>query len=111
MRLTEMRDAAMSGRCLYAARRPAQPGVENHGKNREAADGEFEPIGVDLGHHEAVVDDADQKRADDGAEHRAYSAGERGAADHGRGDRLELEPVSDRGQRRMQAENLDDAAE
>ena len=36
---------------------------------------------------------------------------ERGAADHRRGDRLQLEPIADRGQRRIQPQHLDDAGE
>ena len=53
--------------------------------------------------HQAVVDHADQQRADDRAEHRADAPGQRGAADHRGGDGLQLEPVADRGQRRMRA--------
>ena len=88
-----------------------KPGVGDDGEDRQRADRELEPVGVDLGHHQPVVDDADEQGADDGAEHRPDAAGQRRSADHRRRDRLQLEPVADRGQRRMQPEHLNDAAE
>ena len=43
----------------------AQPGIGDDGEDGQEADGELEPVGVDLAEHQAVVDDADQERADD----------------------------------------------
>src|SRR5580704_12706200 len=106
---TEISGGVISARHFDPPRRSTQPRVGDHGEDRQSAHGEFEPVGVDLGHHESIVDDADQQGSDDGAEHGPDAAAQRGSPDHRRGDRLELEPVADRGQRRMQAEHLNDA--
>ena len=53
--------------------------------------------------HQPVVDDADQRGADDAAEHGADAAGQRRAADHRGSDRLQLQPLADRRQRRRRA--------
>src|SRR5271165_895298 len=96
---TEISGDVMSGRHLYPPRRSTQPRVGDHSEDCQGADSEFEPVGVDLGHYESVVDDPDQQGADNGAEHGADAAAQRGSPDHRGGDRLELESVPDRGQR------------
>ena len=50
----------ISTRHFNPPRRSAQPCIGDHGEDRQGADGELEPVGVDLRHHESIVDDADQ---------------------------------------------------
>ena len=76
-------------------------------KHGQRADREFEPIGVDARKHEAVVDDADQQRADDRAEDGADASGERHAADHRTRYGLQFQALAQVGKRRLQAKNLD----
>src|SRR5579872_1001242 len=99
MSLTAMNGAVILSRHFHPTRRSAQPSVGYDCEYRQAADGEFKPIGVDLAHHQAVVDDADQESADDGAQHRSDAAGERGPANNRGGDRLQLESVPNGWQR------------
>src|SRR5260370_1219757 len=64
---TEIRAVAISAFPLDAACSPLQPRIGHHGKYGEPADGEFEPVGINLRQHQAVVDDPDQERAHYGA--------------------------------------------
>ena len=64
-----------------------------------------------MGQDESVVDDADEQRADNRAEHRADAAVERGAADNRGRDGLQLQPFAERGQGRTKPQHLNDAGE
>src|SRR6185503_7679087 len=70
---------------------PAQPCIADNGDHREQADGELEPIGIDVAEHHAVVDNANEEGADDPAQDSADAAGERRPANDGGGDRLQLQ--------------------
>src|SRR5260370_15969816 len=88
---TEIRGVAISAFHLDAACSPLQPRIGHDGKYGEPTDGEFEPVGINLRQHQAVVDDPDQERAHYGAEHCADPARQGGAADHCRRDGLQLQ--------------------
>src|SRR5262249_44768217 len=63
---------------------------EQDRENDEDADEGALPIGIDAFHEQAVADDLDQRRADNGAIGAALAAHQVGAADHGRGDDPQL---------------------
>ena len=90
---------------------PAQPCIADNGDHREQADGELEPIGIDVAEHHAVVDDANEEGADDPAEDGADAAGERRPANDRGGDRLQLQSDADGRQWRIETEYLDQAGE
>src|SRR5919197_1379147 len=83
---------------LDGAGTPPHPGIGDDREDGEHADRELEPVGVDGREHQAVVDHADQRGADNAAGDRADAAGERHAADHGRCHRLQFQSFADRGQ-------------
>src|SRR5947208_5186203 len=67
--------------------------VEDHGADDDPALDDLLPVGRDVDEVEGVVEHADDQRAHDGAGNGADAAGgERGPADHGRGDAVELVP-------------------
>src|SRR5262245_37079213 len=96
---------------LDRAGAPAHPGISDDGEDGEHADCELEPVSVNLRKHQPVVDDTDQRRADDAAGDRADAAIERHAADDGRRHGLQLQSLTDRRQRRAQPQHLDHAGE
>src|SRR4051812_671907 len=73
----------------------AHGGVQDHRDDGQRPDREADPVGVDAAHAKAVVDRADQAGADDDADPRADAAGQRRAADHRRGDRLQLQALAE----------------
>src|SRR6266478_1150836 len=78
----EIRGVVISYLHLDAACGLSQPGIGDDGQYGQPADGKFEPVGVDTRQHQTVVDDTDEQRADDRAEHRADAPRQGGAADH-----------------------------
>src|ERR1700756_4654798 len=68
---TEIKGVVISQLHLDAACGLSQPGIGDPGENGQAADGKFEPVGVDAREHQTVVNDADEQRPNDCAEYRA----------------------------------------
>src|ERR1700730_4173512 len=108
---TEIKRAAISAFHFDAPCSSLQPRIGDDGKYSEPADGELEPVGVNLRQYQAVVDDTDQERTHDGAEHCTDATRQGGAADHRRRNGLQLQPVTDRGKRRAQPEDFDRSRE
>ena len=95
----------------YHCRAQLSHPLEQHGDDNRAADEGALPEGVDAEQAQAVADDLDQRRADDGAEGRADAAGEVGAADDRRSNDLQLHAGADIGGDGAQPAGLDDAGD
>ena len=65
--------------------------VERHGKQQDQADDEPLPEHADRVDDHGVLDQRDEKHAEDAAEDGAFAALQAGAAEHGGGDDLELD--------------------
>src|SRR5689334_1707167 len=78
---------AMSPRSRDAA---AHVVVEQHGDEQHQAQEHAEPVRIDVGVGDADLHDAEDQRAEAGADHRAVAAGEQAPADHRGDDGLEL---------------------
>ena len=61
---------------LDAPGSPSQPRIGDDGDDGQRADRKLEPVGIDVRKDEAVVDDADEERPDDGAEDGADAPGQ-----------------------------------
>src|SRR5450432_1404041 len=57
---TEISGTVTSDLHFHSPCRSTKPSVGHDRKNRQRADGELEPVGIDLGHHESIVDDPNQ---------------------------------------------------
>src|SRR6266702_1629604 len=64
--------------------------IEQHGDQQHHAKEHAEPVGTDVGVRDADLHDAEDQRAETGADHGAVTARQQGAADHRGDDRFEF---------------------
>src|SRR4051794_9286830 len=113
---------ASSGRTTRSSANPAplpHPGdvdVDDHGDEDRHAEDEVEVVGVDALQRQAVAQDAEEERADEGADGRALTARQQGAADdrrrHGAEHRLRRAGgVRSDGRRARRLEDPDESGE
>ena len=76
--------------CLpRAGDEPVELRVQRHRDDDHDADPHVEVVRADADHRQPVLEDADEDRADEGADDRSAPAGERRPADHAGADRVE----------------------
>ena len=85
--------------------------VERHGGEQDRAADDVLPVDRDVEQRERARHHRQQHRAEDGAEDRALAARQAGAADHRRGDDVELHADAEGRLGRAEARHVDDAGD
>ena len=93
-RARRLRDQLEVGPRPELAQPAEDDGVARHREQDQEAEHRVAPELADLQAEQALLERADHDGAEHGAEHRSRPAEDVDAADHHRGDRLQLQPVA-----------------